>query len=248
MNYKWLFVYLIFFSIFHFYGQASDQFYNPDTKFLKAVNLYTDQSYKAAEYEFQKLKEDITDHQLLGDIYFYLASIAVRTDANNADELLQYFTQHFPTHPKRTLVYFDAADYYFSNKDLKKAQEYILQVDPGELSPSEYDKYNFYLGYTYLKQNDYKKAARLFEKLLNSDKYGKQAKYYYAYAAYKQDDFAKAQKYFDMVADDANFSIKLPYYKADMLFKLQQFEKRLMRPRKYMIKPVVMKNRSWLKL
>ncbi|HFX18237.1 MAG TPA: tetratricopeptide repeat protein [Flavobacteriales bacterium] len=225
MNYKWLFVYLIFFSIFQFYGQASDQFYNPDTKFLKAVNLYTDQSYKAAEYEFQKLKEDITDHQLLGDIYFYLASIAVRTDANNADELLQYFTQHFPTHPKRTLVYFDAADYYFSNKDLKKAQEYILQVDPGELSPSEYDKYNFYLGYTYLKQNDYKKAARLFEKLLNSDKYGKQAKYYYAYAAYKQDDFAKAQKYFDMVADDANFSIKLPYYKADMLFKLQQFEK-----------------------
>ncbi len=214
------------------YGQASDQFYNPDTKFVKAVNLYNDKEYKAAEYEFEKLKDKVTDRQKLGDIYFYLASIAVRTGADNAGELLEYFTQHFPTHPKRTVVYFDAADYYFSQGDLKQAQEYILQVDPGDLSPEEYEKYNFYLGYTYLKQNKYKKAARLFEKLLNSDKYGKQAKYYYGYTAYKQDDFAKAKKYFDMVSNDPNFSKKMPYYRADMYFKLQQFDKAITEARK----------------
>ncbi len=225
MNHKLLILILGFFSLTNFYGQASDQYYNPDTKFVKAVNLYNDKEYKAAEYEFEKLKKTVKNRQLLGDVYFYLASIAVRTGAENAGELLQYFTQHFPTHPKRTVVYFDAADYYFSHKDLKQAQEYILQVDPGSLSPDEYEKYNFYLGYTYLKQNKYKKAARLFEKLLNSEKYGKQAKYYYGYIAYKLDDFAKAKKYFDMVAGEADFNKKLPYYRADMYFKLQQFDK-----------------------
>jgi len=222
----------LFFCGLTVFSQASDRFFNSDTQFVKAVNLYQDKLYNAAEYEFEKLKETIEDKQLLGDIYFYLASIAVRTGADNADELLAYFVEHFPTHPKRTVVYFDAADYYFSQGDLKQAQQYILQVDPAFLSPQEYEKYNFYLGYTYLKQKKYKKASRLFEKLLNSETYGKQAKYYYGYAAYKQDDFAKAKKYFDMVADEKSFSRKMPYYRADMYFKLQQFDKAIAEAKK----------------
>ncbi len=222
---KLVIIILLFVNILNISGQMSGQYFNPDTAYIKAVNLYSDKAYKAAENAFEKLKHQITDRQKLGDVYFYLASIAVRTGNDNADELLTYFTQHFPTHPKRTVVYFDAADYYFSHGDLNKAQEYILQVDPGSLSPDEYEKYNFYLAYTYLKQNQYKKAARLFEKLLNSKNYGTQARYYYGYLAYKQDNFAKAKKYFDMVADDSNFRNKLPYYRADMYFKLQKFDK-----------------------
>jgi len=206
-------------------AQASDSYYNPDTQFIKAVNLYFDKEYKAAEYEFEQLKNTRKNPQVLGDVYFYLASIAVRTGQENADELLAYFTQHFPTHPKRNLAYFDAADYYFAHGDYCQAQEYIMQVDPGDLSPAEYEKYNFYLGYTYLKQGKYKKAKRLFEKLLDSEKYGTQAKYYYGYAAYRLEDFATAQKYFDMVAGEANFNKKMPYYRADMYFKLHRFDK-----------------------
>ncbi len=206
-------------------AQASDSYYNPDTQFIKAVNLYFDKEYKAAEYEFEQLKNTRKNPQVLGDVYFYLASIAVRTGQENADELLAYFTQHFPTHPKRNLAYFDAADYYFAHGDYRQAQEYIMQVDPGDLSPAEYEKYNFYLGYTYLKQGKYKKAKRLFEKLLDSEKYGTQAKYYYGYAAYRLEDFATAQKYFDMVAGEANFNKKMPYYRADMYFKLHRFDK-----------------------
>ncbi len=225
MRKRFVLALLLIFNILYISGQASDQYFNTDTKYVEAVNLYSDKAYKAAEFAFERLKNQITDRQKSGDVYFYLASIAVRTGADNAGDLLAYFTKHFPTHPKRTLVYFDAADYYFSHGDLKQAQSYILQVDPGSLTPQEYEKYNFYLGYTYLKQNDYKKASRLFEKLLNSKQYAKQARYYYGYTAYKQDNFAKAKKYFDMVADDSNFAKKMPYYRADMYFKLQSFEK-----------------------
>ena len=211
--------------IFKLYPQASDAHYNPDVDFVKAVNLYFEKEYKPAQYKFEQLKNSVKNAQVLGDIYFYLASIAVRTGQEDAGERLTYFTRHFPNHPKKQIAYFDAADYYFAQKDLKQAQHFILQVDPGDLSSEEYEKYNFYLAYIYLKQNEYKKASRLFEKLLNSDRYGTQAKYYYGYIAYQQDNFSKAQKYFDMVANEKQFSSKMPYYRADMYFKLHQFDK-----------------------
>ena len=206
-------------------AQESANYFNIDKQYIDAVNLYSDKEYNAAQYEFNKLKKIVKNNQTLGDVYFYLASIAVRTGASDADDLLEYFVEHFPTHPKRNSAYFDAADYYFANGDLKTAQDFILKVDPGSLSRDEYEKYNFYLGYTYLKQKDYKKAERLFKKLLNSEKYGKQAKYYYGYIAYQQDDYAKAQRYFDEVANESNFSKKMPYYRADMYFKLGSFQK-----------------------
>ncbi len=206
------------------FAQKSAKFYNPDTDYLRALNLYNNKEFKAAEYEFRQLKNTIDDEQILGDIYYYLASISVRTGKDNADKLLTYFVQHFPNHPKKNMAYFEAADYHFTHGNLAEAQEYINKVDPGNLSREDYEKYNFYLGYTNLKHNNLKSAKRLFSKLLNSKRYGKQAKYYYGYIAYRQNDFVNAEKYFSQVEDDAGFNKKMPYYKADMYFKIGKFQ------------------------
>ncbi len=222
---KQLLLLLIFIGLVSVRAQKSDKFYNEHTQYLHALNLYADKEYKAAEYEFYQLKNTLKDVQLQGDVNYYLASISVRTGKNDADELLTYFTQHYPNHPKRNYAYFEAADYHFTHGNLKEAEDFINKVDAGDLSKSDYEKYNFYAGYTYLKKKDYKKAERLFKKLLDSERYGKQAKYYYGYIAYQQDNFAKAQKYFSQVADQSNFSKKMPYYQADMYFKLGQFDK-----------------------
>ncbi len=205
-------------------AQETIKYFMPEEQYIRAVNLYHEKEYKPAKYFFEKLKLQVKDKSLLGDIYYYLASISVRTGDIDAEDLLAYFTEHFPTHPKRNLAYFDAADYYFTNGDLSKGAELINKVDPGDLSKDEYEKYNFYMAYSYLKKKDWKKAARLFEKLLDSKNYGKQAKYYYGYIAYQQNDFAKAQKYFNQVSDEGSYNKKMPYYQADMYFKLGRFQ------------------------
>jgi len=225
MYQKFLFLLLILLGTTKLSAQQSDVYYNPANKYLHALHLYLDHEYQAAGYEFEMLKNKSKDPQILGDVHYYLASIAVRTGKDNANELLTYFTQHYPNHPKRNYAYFEAADYHFTHRNLKEAESFINKVDPGDLSKNDYEKYNFYLGYTYLKQNKLKQANRLFEKLLKSKKYGTQAKYYYGYIAYKLNDFAKAQKYFNQVADQSSFSKKMPYYQADMYFKLGKFEK-----------------------
>ncbi len=216
-----------FLSFLFTHGQLSKIYLTPENKFIEAVDLYNEKEYKASEYLFKKVKDKIKDESILGDIYFYLASIAVRTNEIDAEDLLNYYTLHFPNHPKRNAAFFEAADYYFTHGNLNKARELIKKVDPSDLAKSDYEKYNFYLGYAYLKDKKYKSAGRLFDKLLQSKTYGQQAKYYTGYIAYQQNDFAKAQKYFDMVMDDANFNRKLPYYRADMYFKLGKFIKAL---------------------
>ncbi len=192
-------------------------------KYIKAVNLYYEKEYQPAKYEFESLKKEMQNDSKLGDIYFYLASIAVRTGESNAESLLDYFTTHFPTHPKRNLAYFDAADFYFTHGDIEKGEELINKVDPGDLSSNEYEKYNFYMAYSYLQKKKWRKAGKLFEKLLDSDKYGKLAKYYVGYIAYQRNDYAKAQKYFGQLTAK-EYNKKLPYYKADMYFKLKRFQ------------------------
>jgi TolA-binding protein len=205
-------------------GQLSKLHLSPENEYIEAVELYNEKQYKASEYLLNQIKPQINDRSILGDIYFYLASIAVRTNETDAEELLNYFTDHFPNHPKRNAVFFEAADYYFTHNNLNKARELIKQVDPSALDKNDYEKYNFYRAYTYLKEKKYKNASRLFDKLLNSKNYGQQAKYYTGYIAYQQNDFAKAQKYFNQITEDPNFNKKLPYYRADMYFKLGKFK------------------------
>ncbi len=212
-------------SMPYLHAQLSKIYLSPELQFIEAVDLYNEKEYKAAEYQFNQLKNKVHQESILGDIYFYLASIAVRTDAIDAEDLLNYYTSHFPTHPKRNAAFFEAADYYFTHGNVNKARELIKEVDPSVLPKEDYEKYNFYLAYTYLKDKKYKNASRLFDKLLDSKVYGQQAKYYTGYIAYQLNDFAKAQKYFDLVMQDSQLNRKLPYYKADMYFKLGKFQK-----------------------
>ncbi len=218
---------ILIFSLFLFtsYGFSQTSYYHSsfEKDYIKAVNLYDENLYEAAKLSFERLLNNKSNRSEVGDIYFYLASIAVRTGDSDAEYLLEYFTQNFPTHPKRNLAYFDSADYYFTHSDLEKGQELINKVDPGDLSEKDYEKYNFYMAYSYLQKKKWKKAEKLFEKLLDSEKYGKLAKYYTGYIAYQRNDYAKAQKYFGQLTAK-EYNKKLPYYKADMYFKLKRFQ------------------------
>lgn len=220
---KRFFFVLLLLSTLTTYGQFSKFNLSPEKTFVEAVELYNQNEYKAAEYLFKKVRNEIKDEGILGDIAFYLASIAVRSDDIDAEDLLNYYTSHFPNHPKRNIAFFEAADYYFTHGQQNKAKELIEKVDPSVLSKNDYEKYNFYMAYAYLQDKKYKSAERLFEKLIDSKTYGQQAKYYTGYIAYRQNDFAKAQKYFDMLEEDPAFNKNLPYYRADMYFKLGKF-------------------------
>ena len=191
----------------------------------KAVTLYNDQQYQAAQILFEKAKEDNAELDIKADCAYYIANCAIHLNQKNADVLMEDFVEDYPTSTKSNQAYVEVAGYHFSQGRYKDALEWYDKVDEGSLGTTDRDRYNFQKGYSYFNAGDKKQADKYLEKVTDSEKYGSQAKYYLGFMAYEGDDYKKATQYFEQVEDKDKYSEKMSYFQADMAFKEGQFQK-----------------------
>ncbi len=192
--------------------------------YQKALLLYNNQQYLAAQNEFSQIKKTTSDNGVESDCAFYIANCAVRLNQQNADLLIENFVKNYPTSTKRNSAYIDVADYYFENGKYAHAQKWYKKVGEKSLSHQEREKYNFNNGYASFIAKNYKDAKKYLSQVETSEKYGSQAKYYIGFMAYQGDDYDKANQYFDQVSNNDKYKEKLSYYKADLNFKLGKFD------------------------
>ena len=83
--------------------------------YQKALTLYNNKQYLAAQSLFQSIKKEAPDETLESDCAYYIANCAVRLNQQNADDLVQDFVDKYPTSTKRNTAFLDVANYYFSN-------------------------------------------------------------------------------------------------------------------------------------
>lgn len=226
MTRKYILTSLLFtaFSI-QLYAQQSAVYTSNLEDYQKALSLYNNQQYLAAQALFTQVKKDAATDNIASDCAFYVANCAVRLNQQNADQLVEQFVEDYPTSTKRNTAFVDVADYYFENGKYAYAQKWYEKVDEESLSKSEQEKYNFNNGYVSFSTKNYKEAKKYLTRVETSEKYGAQAKYYIGFMAYEGDDYDKANEYFDQVSDKEKYKEKLSYYQADLNFKLGKFEK-----------------------
>lgn len=193
--------------------------------FDKAVALYNDKQYQAAQILFEKVKASLPDSEVQADSDYYIAASAVKLNQANADALMEDFIENHPTSTKRNQAFAEVADYHFSQGRYKQALEWYDRVDEGSMGSADRDRYNFQKGYSYFNAGDKKQADKYLTKVANSEKYGSQAKYYLGFMAYEGDDYKKATQYFEQVEDQEKYSEKMSYFQADMNFKQGNFQK-----------------------
>jgi len=193
--------------------------------FDKALSLYNDKQYASAQIIFENVKAVATNEELLSDCSYYIANCAIRTDQENADELMERFVTDFPTSTKQNQAYIEVAHYYFNRGDYPRAIQWFEKVDENYLNVGDRDKYNFQKGYSFFSIKKKKEATVYLNKVVNSATYGSQAKYYLGFMAYESDDYKEANKQFDKVAGEEKYKEKLSYFQADMNFKLGNFQK-----------------------
>ncbi len=214
----------ISFSI-HMLAQQSAVYTSNLVDYQKALSLYNNQQYLAAQTLFGNVKEMTKEEILASDCTYYIANCAVRLNQHNADQLVEDFVQDYPTSTKRNTAYVDVADYYFDNSKYAHARKWYDKVDENALSRKEKEKYNFNNGYSAFSSKQYKEAKKYLSRVETSQEFGSQAKYYIGFMAYQGDDYEKANTYFDQVSDKEQYKEKLSYYQADLNFKLGNFEK-----------------------
>ncbi|MDT0678283.1 tetratricopeptide repeat protein [Autumnicola musiva] len=219
-----LIVVLLFFS-FKGISQQSATYTNKLADFNRALELYNNQQYLAAQNLFDEVKDQAEDEKIRADAAYYIANAAVRLNQPGADQLMERFVTRYPTSTKTNSAYLDVADYYFNTGKYALARKWYDKVDEDAMSRKERQRFYFNNGYAYFRSNDYEQARTYLERVRDSKEYGSQAKYYIGFMAYEGDDYEEATRNFEQVQGNDRYSEDLSYFQADMNFKLGNFEK-----------------------
>lgn len=193
--------------------------------FDKALALYNDKQYQAAQILFEKVQTANQDSEVQADCAYYIANSAIRLNQMDADVLMEKFVEDYPTSTKQNQAFTEVAGYYFAQGQYPQALKWYDRVDENTMSMADRDRYNFQKGYSYFNAGDKKQGEKYLTKVANSKEYGSQAKYYLGYIAYEGDNYKDANKYFDQVSDQEKYKEKMSYFQADMNFKLGNFQK-----------------------
>jgi len=207
------------------FAQKSKMYTNDLVDYNHATNLYQNKDYDAAQMFFERIKDQFDDaSELKARSYYYEAFCAIRLGQSDADELMRQFFEKFPTSTKRDNAFLEVGNYYFDNGRYAYALKWFSRVDDSNLNSFNNEEYIFKKAYALFAVRSFANSKKYFSQLLNSSKYGAQAKYYYGYMAYRDDDYAEADKYLNQVADDKNFDQDIPYYMANIKFKTGKFQ------------------------
>lgn len=206
-------------------AQQTAIYTSPLTDYQKALQLFNNQQYLAAQTLFSQVKKQTDNTNIESDCAFYIANSAIRLHQQDADMMLENFVQNYPTSTKKNTAFLDVADYYFENGKYAYAQKWYEKVDEASMSRADREKFNFNNGYAYFVTKNYNDAKKYLTRVETSQKYGSQAKYYLGFISYQGDDYDSANKYFDQVSNEEKYKEKLSYYQADLNFKLGKFEK-----------------------
>ncbi|SDL54891.1 TolA-binding protein [Salinimicrobium catena] len=223
-NKTFLFVVFLFFSISVF-PQQSAIHTNELVDYNRALELYNNGQYLAAQTLFDEVQDEVEDERIKANCAYYIANAAIRLNQPGADELMEDFVERYPTSTKTNAAFLDVADYYFETGKYSLARKWYDTVDQRNLSRSEKERFYFNNGYAYFKGNKFEEAKEYLGKVKNSKKYGSKAKYYLGFMAYEGDDYRQAQELFEDVELEEEYREDLSYFQADMNFKQGNFEK-----------------------
>ncbi|RYJ41870.1 tetratricopeptide repeat protein [Flavobacterium beibuense] len=206
-------------------AQQSKIYTNDLKDFDKAVTLYNEKEYQAAQILFEKTKSTNSEMEVQADCAYYIANCAIRLEQMNADMLMENFVEDYPTSTKQNQAYIEVAGYYFNQGKYPQALKWYDKADEASMSNADRERYNFQKGYSFFNAGDKKQAEKYLNKVVNSKEYGSQAKYYLGYLAYESDNYKNANEYFEQVEDQDEYKEKMSYFQADMNFKLGNFQK-----------------------
>ncbi|MGA9590794.1 MAG: tetratricopeptide repeat protein [Salegentibacter sp.] len=220
------FLFVVFLSIsFTGISQQSAAYTNELVKFNRALELYNNKQYLAAQNLFDDVRDDTNNEKIEADCAYYIANAAVRIGQPGADRLMERFVTRYPTSTKTNSAFLDVADYYFNTGKYSLARKWYDKVDEKSMSRADRQRFYFNNGYAYFKANQYDEARKYLNRVRDSKEYGAQAKYYIGYMAYENDNYEEANANFEEVKGNARYDEELSYFQADMNFKLGNFEK-----------------------
>jgi TolA-binding protein len=200
-----------------------------ERKFSQALSLLDHKQYGAAREVFSDfISVTPDDDARRADAEYYVAFCALNLYHGDAEKQIATFIENYPSHPKSATANYDLANFYYVEKNFKKAASYYSKVDFGALSTEQQNTGRFRWGYSLFNLKSLKDALAQFNNIkTQGGLYGPAASYYAGFIEYSQADYDAALTDLKRAEQNEAYAKVVPYIIANVYNKQQAYDELL---------------------
>jgi len=227
---KSFFLFVLLFVLFNsqtlVWSQSSVLNVDFNNDFQRAVELYENNQFLAAQQILEKLKSaDDLSEGLKQDVEFYGVLSSIKLENKDAFYQAEEFKKKHGVYTQMKKLDLLIADYHFEHNQFKEAIPVYESIKVVSLNQADKDKYNFRLGYSYYITEAFDKANTCLYKVKDRNSiYAAPAAYYYGHIAYQNKHFTTALKAFKQIENTAQFKDIVPYYFIQIAYEQNDYE------------------------
>ena len=195
--------------------------------FTRGMELFNKEKYPAAIRLFDSYisKNDNKDLLSVTEAEYFRSVAALQLFNPDAEYRMIKFIRTHPEFPRINEAYLALGDYFFQNKNYRKAVTYFELVNRQELTPEKLPEYFFRTGYSHYIRGDKSRALLMFSEIKDIDtEYTPPAIYYYSQIAYEQKMYETAMDGFTRLKNDETFGNVVPFYIVQMLYLRKDYD------------------------
>lgn len=215
----------LFFAFFTFtavcFGQNTYQKNDEISEYQNGVLAFEEENYFISKKSFEKSEHVSGHHQK--SIKVYQLMNAIYLEEGDALEKLEDYLNHHPYTAYGNHLKLALANTLFNKKKIEEALEWYSKVDVKYLTEEEEVNYNYKLGFTYYKTNQFVEAQQYLLPLAQQGIYKDEANYYLANIAIDQKEYDEALGYFDSVSERSKFKNEIAYQRMVILFYQKRY-------------------------
>jgi len=195
--------------------------------FNRGMEFFNKQKYPAAIRLFDSFikSEDKSNILLAAEAEYYSALAALKLFNPDGEYRMIKFLQTHPESPRINKARLELADYFYQNKNYKKAVTYYESINKKELEPDKLPEYFFRFGYSLYNTGDKSRAQLMFAEIKDIDtEYTPPAVYYYSQIAYEQKMYETALEGFMRLKEDETFGSVVPFYIVQIMYIQKNYD------------------------
>lgn len=208
------------------FSQPTHHITDPERKYKEAKEFFVKEQYALAyplmkELKLQYPDNTTSDHTYLNDdINYYYIVCQLKLMQPVAKEDAEHYILGVNNAPRRQMMSFHLAHYYFLENDFNNAIDYFGKAGYDNLDNEQIADAKFEKAYAYFNLKQFRDAKPLFNEIhqLQGHKYYLPANYYYGFISYYERQHNEALAAFRLVENVDEYKDVVPYYIAEIYY------------------------------
>lgn len=218
-------LFFIFFQAFSLSAQKTLNRIEDDHLFKLGVELMEKEKYAAAREAFENYLASSSGDLNHADAQYYIAYSALRLYNKDGEKLLNTFVSENPNHPKARVAYYELGNFYFREKNYRKAIKYLEAADPNDLKTTQRHEARFKIGYSYFGFKEFDKALPHFNQVKQgSNRFAHAASYYAGYIGYTNGQYQQSLADLQKAAEHESYTNVVPYLVVSIYNKQEKYD------------------------